>query len=213
MKYTTGMPARRAWRASRRLNSGKSISTMARGRDSRSRLTRSVYARARAGTRLRASLVPTAACAVGSTRISTPAAAMRDPPMPTSRMDGSRSRMARHMVAPWRSPDASPADSMMGRRSAAVIDGHHGDPGRVRGSHRLLPIHEQHLSRVDGQSRRAPVRHGGDGRGPDGGNVEAEVVSGRDGLDDDGAGAGEPDAPSYRLVGAFDGLDGQRHPA
>src|ERR1700693_1407772 len=95
-----------------------------------------------------ASLVPIAACAVGSTRISTPAAAMRGPPMPISRTLGSRARSARHMVAPWRSPEASPADTMIRRSSAAVIHAHHGDAGAVRDSDGLVALHEEHLAAV-----------------------------------------------------------------
>src|SRR3990172_617373 len=160
-----------------------------------------------------ASLVPTAASAVGSTRISTPAAAMRGPPMPISRTPGSRARSARHMVAPWRSPDASPAESMMRRSSPAVIYAHHSDPGAVRYSYRLFAVHEEHLVAVDGQRRRAALHHGRKRRRSDGRDVEAEVVPGRHRLDDDRAETGKLGAPADRLVGALGRLDGQRHAA
>ena len=109
-----------------------------------------------------ASLVPTAACAVGSTRISIPAAAMRGPPMPTSRTPGSSARSARHSVPPWRSPDASPAESMIGARSvtgsAAAIVAHHGDPGPVRDPDHLVAVHEQHLPAVTASAVAPPSR-------------------------------------------------------
>src|SRR5688500_2721672 len=58
---------------------------------------------------LSASTKPIEAWAVGSSRISTPAARMWAPPAPTRRTEGSRSRSARARLASWMSPDVSPA--------------------------------------------------------------------------------------------------------
>src|SRR6266542_3825605 len=54
---------------------------------------------------------------------------MREPPIPKSLTPGQRSVKARQRVPPWRSPDASPAESMMETRSERLIDAYHADPG------------------------------------------------------------------------------------
>src|SRR5712691_6207203 len=123
-----------------------------------------------------ASLIPTTAWPVGSATTSMPASAMRAPPMPTTRGPGANSRRARQSVAPWRSPDAAPAESMITGVSALDIHAHHRDACGVGHPHHLVAIHEQELAAVHRQGRRAAGGHGFERCGPDGGNVEAVIV-------------------------------------
>src|SRR5438093_13771666 len=180
MKYTTGTPARRAARAKRRLNSGKSITTRTPGRraPSSTALSRR-YARYSSGTRLTASVPPAAATAVTSTSRSIPAAAMRGPPIPKSRQPGASARSAWHRAAPWRSPDPSPAASMIDGASARLLDTNERDPGAGGVPHARLPVHDQHAPRLDGDYRRAAGRGGLEALRADHGRVEAVGVAPR----------------------------------
>src|SRR5206468_284221 len=150
--------------------------------------------------RPRASPVPTTACAVGSAMISIPAAAMHAPPMPTSLTPGCISASARQSVAPWRSPEASPADSMMDTRSDRVIEARHRDPGLVGQPDHLVAVHHQHLPAVDAERGGAAVCHRLERRGPYCWNVEAVILGGPDGLHHDRAPPGQAGAATDRLV-------------
>ena len=83
-KYTTGTPSRRATRASRMLNSGKSIRTSTRGRRYLSWLWSALNADQSAGSRPKASVPPTTVTRSTRRRSRTPAAAIRSPPSPRS---------------------------------------------------------------------------------------------------------------------------------
>src|SRR5882762_7049445 len=186
------------------------MTTRTRGRPSPWRTARRRrYARYSMGTRPAASLAPVAAAAVTSTSSSIPAEAIRAPPIPKSRQPGRSARRARQSAAPWRSPDASPATSMMAGAAALTSDTEERDAGRVRARHALLAVDEQHASRLHGQ-------HGGRARrrrletlGTDRGRVESVVMVARDGLDDHRAGACQCGAAAYRLRRALDPLDGR----
>src|SRR5882672_5329447 len=103
-----------------------------------------------------------------------PAAAMRGPPMPSSFTVGSSARRARHKVPPWRSPEASPAESMMVRRSATAvaareIAAHDGDAGPLGDAHGCLPIDDENLALLHRESCGAPGRHRFESGGAQGG--------------------------------------------
>src|SRR6266478_4839169 len=126
-----------------------------------------------------------------------PAAAMRGPPMPTSLTVGSSPRRARHKVSPCRSPDASPAESMMTRRSGMATAAHDRDAGPLGAAHGRLPIDDQDLTLLYREGRGAPGRHRFEGGGTDRRDVEAEIMARRHGLDDDGSGTAEARPPPY----------------
>src|SRR5215472_8792169 len=106
-----------------------------------------------------ASLAPTAASRVGSAITSIPAAAMRTPPMPKSRSSPRSSCSARHTVAPCRSPDASPAESMIETGSAVLIDAHQRDAGGIRQADDLLVVDEEEFAVLDPERRRSTLGH------------------------------------------------------
>src|SRR6266436_6696225 len=150
------------------------------------------------------SLVPTAACAVGSTTTSIPAARMCPPPIPTKRTPGSTARRARQSVPPWRSPEASPAESMIGARpavgSATVIGAHQGDPRPIGELDDRLAVDEQHAPGRHRERGGAALAHRLDGGGADGRHVEAIVVGGGYRLHHHRAGARETAAAANGLV-------------
>src|SRR6266403_455181 len=129
-----------------------------------------------------ASLVPTAACAVGSTTTSIPAARMCPPPIPTKRTPGSTARRARQSVPPWRSPEAPPAESMIGARpavgSATVIGAHQRDPRPIGELDDRLAVDEQHAPGRHRERGGAALAHRLDGGVADCRHVEAIVVGG-----------------------------------
>src|SRR5713101_752450 len=147
-----------------------------------------------------------------------PAAAIMGPPMPTRFTVGSSARRARHKIPPWRSPEASPAESMMVRRSATAvaareIAAHDRDAGPLGDAHGCLPIDDDNLARLHRESCGAPRRHRLESGGTDGRDVESKIMALRYRLDHDGTGAAEARPPPDRLVGTLGGLDGQGHPA
>src|SRR5882762_1699854 len=147
-----------------------------------------------------------------------PAAAMRGPPMPTSFTVGSSARRARHKVSPWRSPEASPAESMTVRRSATVVAAHEiaahdRDTGPLRDADGCLPVDDEDLALLHREGGGAPGGHCLEGGRTDGRDVESEIMALRHGLDHDGSRAAEARPSLYRLVGTLGRLDGQGHPA
>src|SRR5947208_3484306 len=102
-----------------------------------------------------------------------PAAAMRGPPMPTRFTVGSSARRARHKVPPWRSPEASPAETMMTGRSGMAtatreITAHDRDAGLVGEPHGCLPIDDEDLAPLHRESSGTPGRHRLEGGRTDG---------------------------------------------
>src|SRR5881396_469113 len=89
-----------------------------------------------------------------------PAAAMRSPPIPKRRQPGASARSAWHSAAPWRSPEASPAASMIDGPSAAILDTDERDPGEIGVPHARLPCDDEHAPCLAGHHRRAAGRGG-----------------------------------------------------
>src|SRR5262245_60851110 len=106
---------------------------------------------------------------------STPAAAICELPMPRSRTPGASSRRARQRVAPWRSPEASPAETGMSG-SANPVNAHHRDARLVGPTDHLVPLEEEHTTTLHPEGDRPAFNHRGEGGGPDRGDVEAIVL-------------------------------------
>src|SRR5436309_15052761 len=125
---------------------------------------------------------------------------------------------ARQSVLPWRSPDASPAESMIegaGSICVAILwtmswlfHAHHRDPGAIGQPDHLLAVDQEHLGAIDTERGRASLHHGLECRRPHRRDVETVVLGGTHRLHHDGARPGQAGAAADRLVGALDGLHG-----
>src|SRR5947199_8535809 len=87
-----------------------------------------------------------------------PASAMRAPPIPKRRYPGASARSARHSAAPCRSPEASPAASMIDGASPGALDTDERHPDQVGVPQARLPVDDQHTSTLDGDHRREALR-------------------------------------------------------
>src|SRR5262245_25406112 len=100
--------------------------------------------------RPRASFVPTTACWLTSATTSTPAAAIRGPPMPLRVIPGQTCRRASDRVAPCRSPEASPAESTM-TGSAVAVNADDRDADRVGLPDQIIAVDQKHAATLDGE--------------------------------------------------------------
>ena len=130
MKNTTGTPARRAWRARRMLNSGKSMTTRTRA-GPRGAGGPARYVRYSAVTRPTPRSCPPPRWAVGSANTSMPSAAIAPRPCrKAAAWDPGRGAPAER--GPCKSPEVSPAESMMAPGEGRLTRRPRASPPRCR---------------------------------------------------------------------------------
>src|SRR4029077_6566427 len=106
----SGTPSRFNRRVRKLWKSGKSMTTAAAGLRARSAWSSERSAPRNSGSFSRTSEMPTTESASDRTTVSSPASPSRAPPIPNAGSAGRRSGSALSRRAPWRSPEASPAD-------------------------------------------------------------------------------------------------------